>query len=495
MLILTNIQFDLPQVHIPVQIPPRRPESIKGPSALEDVPPEILAQIFVCYLELASKSIHEARQTLRSTCKEWKTIVDGTAEIWAFLDIRVREKASASLLGTVQAWLSRSNRFPLRISFSVDGYGPLVPALGGRLANHILRTLFRHVERWHTVSFSFGLDPFDTLPSFDEGRTPQILETVEIRSDSYTAPQYKWLGELLQRSPNLRTFIDSIPPTHASTYIPYISFPKISILKMNKILDASLALQLIAEMPILEVCHLSLVYDSGHATDSICSDPPPTWITSYMTELKVTVRGSGKTFFDPLLVPNLQSFELHLRSEQMKGPQPEYMAWDFLRQVAFTVTSFTIRNLFMSDGDLLGCLEILSPNLKTLRILQSMDELTTLDLYRIENFTGKVISALSSDDNTANYAPLCPKLEVLVLQRCVNADDGLLSTMVASRWQKYQTMTLSHCRKESKDSSVQMSGLFFFDVVFRYHSHEKDREALVAMRQQGLAGCTKFGRA
>jgi len=83
----------------------------------------------------------------------------------------------------------------------------------------------------------------------------------------------------------------------------------------------------------------------------------------------------------------------------------------------------------MKDTDLLCCLKILSPRLKSLQILA--DQLRPMEYYDIENVTDLVISALHYN---MNEGPLCPKLEVLTLQRCMSATDGLLSEMIASRW-------------------------------------------------------------
>src|SRR5258707_6121566 len=87
----------------------------------------------------------------------------------------------------------------------------------------------------------------------------------------------------------------------------------------------------------------------------------------------------------------------------------------FLRKTASTLSSFTIRNLFMTDIDLLSCLQILSPRLKSLRILS--DRLWPREYYGIENFTDLVISALHYDIKQPLADVLCPALEVLVLQR------------------------------------------------------------------------------
>ena len=146
----------------------------------------------------------------------------------------------------------------------------------------------------------------------------------------------------------------------------------------------------------------------------------------------------------------------------------------------------------MKDTDLLCCLKILSPRLKSLQILA--DQLRPMEYYDIENVTDLVISALHYN---MNEGPLCPKLEVLTLQRCMSATDGLLSEMIASRWNAHM-LTLSRglgggAEVYALDSRNPISGLYFFDVVFHYHSNLKDIRVLEGLRRQGLGGQTRHG--
>jgi hypothetical protein len=395
------------------------------------------------------------------------------AELWAYVGVRVKANSDRSLISAIETWLKRSRQHPLKISFIIEGYNRLLHAIYSRLVEPILALLCQEMHRWSCMSFSLGLYPFTNPPTPEERTAAPILESLEVNMAGYHPLNCAWLAQLMHRSPNLRTFIGDIPPREAfSVENCPIPFSQLSTIDINSILSSSTALAIIDSMPLLTVCRISLAPDGGVGVNKPL-------VTCYAYEMKLGVRGYCRSFLEPLLAPNLERFELHLLHKVVPMSQ-ENPFHDFLRKTASTLSFLTIRNLFMTDNDLLSCLQILSPRLKSLRILS--DRLWPRQYYDVENFTDLVISALNYDITQPLAGALCPALEVLTLQRCVVSEDGLLSEMIASRWNVFAS--------QHRD---RFCGLYFFDVIFRYHVNLEDCRVLEELRRQGLGGQTRCG--
>lgn len=75
-----------------------------------------------------------------------------------------------------------------------------------------------------------------------------------------------------------------------------------------------------------------------------------------------------------------------------------------------------------------------------------------------------ILRSLTFDPFSEDEA-LCRHLERIRLEQCIDAEDGLFSTMVQSRWS---------------------TKLKFVGVVFAYLTHEKDKACLAHMMDSGL---------
>lgn len=461
-----------------------------GPALLNNIPPELLSQIFLTYLNILSpRNSRVGLFNLCLTCRHWKEIIYNTAELWAYVGIRVKANSDKSLINAIEIWLKRSRRLPLKISFAVEGYSRLLHAIYTRLVEPILALICEEMHRWSRMSFSFGSYSFVNLPTSEERTAAPILESLEVNMTGYHSLNCTWLVQVMHRSPNLRTFIGDIPPRETPSVENFpIPFSQLSTIDISSVLSSSTALAIIDSMPLLTVCRISLESDGGIGTNK----PPGHLITCYAYELKLGVRGYCRSFLDPLLAPNLERFELHYLHHKVVPISQGAPFHDFLRKTASTLSSFTIRNLFMTDYDLLSCLQILSPRLKSLRILS--DRLRPLEYYDMENFTDLVISALHYDIKQPDVDVLCPALEVLTLHRCVVSEDGLLSKMIASRWNVYASQHQAPEVPSTPDGNQhRFCGLYFFEVVFRYHVNLEDRRVLEELRRQGLGGQTRYG--
>src|SRR5260370_37556645 len=120
-----------------------------GPALLNNIPPELLSQIFLTYLNILSpRNSRVGLFNLCLTCRHWKEIIYNTAELWAYVGIRVKANSDKSLINAIEVWLKRSRRLPLKISFTVEGYSRLLHAIYTRLVEPILALICEEMHRW-----------------------------------------------------------------------------------------------------------------------------------------------------------------------------------------------------------------------------------------------------------------------------------------------------------------------------------------------------------
>ena len=464
-------------------------------SPLENIPLEVIAQFFIAFLDtLTFGNVRNGIRSLCLTCKEWRDLVYVTPDLWTVLDFHVQPDSSEYILLAVESWLRRSRQLPLKIKLTVIGSGPLVESGNIRLANKILQVLFDEVHRWSSISISISCDEFTAFPTFNRTTKASILGVVEVAIPfAEQAPEIQWIILLIQHSPRLHTFIGNGP--RMTLPLARLPLAQLSIFKLSSPISSPHALEIVGQMPVLSICHLVLNYPA------YSDDPTPRQIVCTACELRITVRADISQFFTPLLVPNLDTFELHLASNPRNTALRQNLL-QFLRKTEGRLTSFSIRNLFIKDVDLLDCLNIVSPHLKQLHIL--VDRLTSSEFNDVENFTGCVIEALTHGEDIPGRKILCPRLENLTLERCIGAEDGQLSRMIASRRKhhngQYQYQIGDATSKHvvdglpTSESGIDpFSNLISCNVVFRYHSHPDDRERLNRLRQGGLNGRTEFG--
>ena len=472
------------------------PETESTPScSIDHIPPEIITQFLLFYLHTCletrkdtsySRVDGQLQSFLRNislTCKRWRDIITSTPDFWAFVDIQITHGTPSLSLSQLDKWLERSRQLPLTISFEVHSNTGNTTAEAALRTQAFLQRLMTHLSRWKDVSLTFPLcktsSELPALLTTSGPMTAPILERLSI--DINRLPGYyrslEWMTLLLASCPRLHTFVDKgmtgPVPSHV---VPLSQLREITI---KRAWSPYQALQILEEMPMLERCRLSLIGDFG---------PPCDPMICHAKFMEISFYQSGPAFFTYLVAPNLTELSYHAISPQSSSFHQGLL--NFLTKTQGQITSFTIRNLFMKDTELLELLPLLSSSLEKLAILTERFT-SSADYFRVENFSKDVVAALTYHEQI----PLdreklekdlfcCPKLQVLRLERCAseNVKDGLISDMVASRRAPPAT-----------DGSSSISKLFSFSIMFRYHSHPLDFERLVQMRRQGLMGTTEFG--
>ena len=470
-----------------------------GSTSVNDIPSEIITQILLVYLRTfwdtrkspsCSSQPHILLRGIRLTCKRWRDIIAYTPEFWAFVDIQIASSGTpSSSLSELDRWLERSRQLPLTISFDMQASvtthahatlttrntAPESPA------NLLLQRLMDHVSRWQDVSLNFSLPQSSsyTLPPFSithrDSMIAPILESLSISADTRFGYHrvLQWITPFLVSSPRLHSFADNHLIGLPLYLVPLSQLREITLERRWTPIHA---LQILAKMPMLERCQLSLSFDefeepSTEAFPTICS----------AKSMILSIADIGPTFFTYLIAPNLTELSYHVELSPPRGFHQSFCS--FLTNIHGQMTSFTITDRFMKSNELLELLRILSPSLEKLEILAE----ETSQLVGLKSFSKRIVVALTyhgqiplDGGNSGKHLLLCPKLQVLRLERCEDAvEDGLISNMVASR--------------RAHDSSSGVSELFFFSILFLCQSsHPLDVERLIQMRRTGLIGTTKF---
>lgn len=184
---------------------------------------------------------------------------------------------------------------------------------------------------------------------------------------------------------------------------------------------------------------------------------------------------------DLLLTPNLEDFEVRFPSHS-PDPQPQHdLLYPYLQGLHSPLLSFTIHNMILATHELLSCLKLLSPSLTTLKI--QVDCLYPAGYKATETVTTDVLVALTYDACYRSQ-PLCPKLQAITFERCLNSNGGILAEMIFSRWRPFHPGgSVQHC----------ISPIEHFDVYFRGRgAHKKDRRILKELYKDGLSGQARF---
>jgi len=136
----------------------------------------------------------------------------------------------------------------------------------------------------------------------------------------------------------------------------------------------------------------------------------------------------------------------------------------------------------MSESKLMECLRLLSLSLTTLGLRTRPPAYDSDDIRHLEVVTNNVLDSLTYHNSKSEL--LCPVLESLTLERCIDSDDGVLSDMVQSRrW-------LS--RTAAVNGQASPSTLRHLDVVFVTSTHPGDQKRLTEFYREGLSGAVRF---
>lgn len=444
-----------------------------------DLPPEILSLIFKLVhqnLKTQKGAVLKGMRTLSTTCKDWHQLASSIPELWSYIDIMVnhREVITHSHLSAIITFLELSRDAPLSLTleFLVN---PQVPNPIASLIVAVFHLLLHNFHRWQSISSKTSFEP----PPIPKGVVALFLEHIDVR---FYLPdnlqEAKYCTDLVAAAPNLRSYVENGSDYDIPAKMPWSQLHKFVFSEPVLPLDA---LSFLDRAKSLEVFCSAM----ASSPDSLAELPPfrTTSMIRSMTLAGWRLR-EVDAFLSRLDTPNLDTLDLIFLANSLTRAMVSKLRlrcslgiFPFLLSASdsFRLSSLGLNNLMIDESEFIKCLRILSPSLTDLRI-RIQGFLPPLDVV-----SNNVLKSLTCYGSTQPEA-LCPSLRSLTLDRCVSADDGILSDMVRSRRLVVNTSS----------TGVTLTTLRRLDVVFTIHTHPADEKRLNELYENGLRGAVKF---
>lgn len=452
-----------------------------GSPRIDDLPPEILSLIFILVhqdLKTQKGAVLKGMRALSTTCKDWHQLASSIPELWSYINIMVnhREVITHSHLSAIITFLKLSRDAPLSLKLEFLVNLPVAKPIASLIAA-VFHLLLHNFHRWQAISCETSFEP----PPIPKGIVALFLEHIDVKfADDLRAAEY--CTALVAAAPNLRSYVENGSDHDVPAKMPWAQLHKFVLCEPVLPLDA---LSFLDRAKSLEVFCFAMA--SSESPDALAGDRPSR-TTSMIRSM--TIAGYRPREVDAFLAcldtPNLDTLDLIFLADSLARifvsnlrVRCTVSIFPFLSSASgsFRLSSLGLHNLMIDEIEFIKCLRILSPSLTDLRI-RMQGFLPPLDVV-----SNNVLKSLTYFGSTQSE-PLCPVLKSLTLERCINANDGVLSEMVQSR-----RLVVN---RPSSSTAVTLSMLRRLDVVFTVHTHPADEKRLNELYENGLHGAVKF---
>ncbi|PPQ73342.1 hypothetical protein CVT26_015313 [Gymnopilus dilepis] len=139
-------------------IPDDDPRPSSNDTSITDrLPPEILSDIFICYVA-SHLSQTESPLKLGAICQRWRQIAWTRPDLWATLMFQTsRPGRSVRCIDLAIEWIRRSARLPLSITLEISGFNYVPNPERDRAIldfTHLLDVINAHGDRWHSLNLN-----------------------------------------------------------------------------------------------------------------------------------------------------------------------------------------------------------------------------------------------------------------------------------------------------------------------------------------------------
>jgi hypothetical protein len=401
-------------------LPPARP-------VINGIPREILARIFafvvhsdcttpkdryakeISYSAVSSGTSPTTPVILGHVCSFWRSFVRATPSLWSTIAVYSPRPGHAEL---VAFWLDRSANCPLDLR--MEQFVLPDPASAAVAALFVAQA-----RRWKRISLTVSIEaPFTTL---GRGAAP-ILEDVRVRLDKWNPATAHSFIHVLQASPVLHTInwgksicarIPADTPWHRLSNIALQS------LELSKIIMGGLA-----QCGALEVLHLRHMRKAKTHNLTI--------VLPRVERFVCESTGSHPRIFDAFTLPSLS--DLHW----LTRPGTEAPISSVINML--DRSGCALKTLAVNRGtfDLVSARIV--ADVTTLRVFDAVGESSLLKLSRRP---GQCVM---------------PTLRHLLLETCI-ADDGMLSTVLVSRFPQLKTVQVCLDRRSHPKDTLTLGWL------------------------------------
>ena len=398
-----------------------------------ELPVDIICEIFEKFIEddsqpndgdspRRSRISHSCRSNptiLGQICSRWRTVAIDLPKLWSTICIHNPKSFQVHL---VNIWLARSANSPLYLKFDYDWEDDIFDL---RATSQILTSFIDRLEYWRKIDFLVPLQLLGVFLSMVESpKIPLLLQSCvfgfqssrRYRYKQHFGPHIDAIWKVLHSSPSLRR-VDWAGqgvynlPTHAP-------FHQLTQVETNFEFSTDDVLAFLTATPLIEELWISTISLPSKTTP----DPgaPPLLLQHLRVLMVYSRRITTCSLFSSLICPSLQSLRLNHNSLTHQPDQNLSELIPFLRRSTCQLHTLKITDQYVSDAVLE--LHLQSPTLRSLTCLW----------VSIGVVSDKIIHLLMKKSKDGSHQVL-PRLEKLLLDFC-ETTDGLLATMVSSRW-------------------------------------------------------------
>ena len=411
---------------------PTHPDSVhrtKGGFDATQLPVEVICEIFERFVEddlphrirddtpipLISHTCRSDPTKLGQICSRWRTVAIGLPKLWSNILI-YNPKASQIYLTNV--WLERSGNNPLNLEMNYDtGKGDY----DVRSAAQMLRSFIARLERWKSFHLDMSIELLRPLYAIALSPCkPLILESVNLNflnsfRDHHAAAHVDAVWKYLHSCPTLRRVVWSGDEVN--------SFPKRAPFQLTHV-HARFSVSIDDILSFLP--QIPLIQDLQIEELRLPSKNPPVPKQVLLQHLRVlrirSYEVAASTLIASLTCPSLESLVINHRNHLLQSNQDLQELPRVLHRSGCRLQNLDLRDpgTNITESELKRCLSDSS-----LRSLTS--------LYLSADHLSDQVVALLSKKSPAGLHEFAPFLEKLDLPVC-EASDGLLASMVSSRW-------------------------------------------------------------
>ncbi|KAJ7037460.1 hypothetical protein C8F04DRAFT_1257025 [Mycena alexandri] len=367
-------------------------------SPLRRLPLDIIQEIFIACLPTHRNCVMSAVEgpvLLGRICSLWRTVSLSTPRLWARLHIAepgraqqapIYQEKYAQRLAITKAWLERSGRCPLSISF--DGSKIHPPGLSEPV-NRFLGIVLSYASRWQHISVTASSSALDTVFTLTEHGVP-MLKTLEMRENSRSPRSTQNVSFGLLRGLEIYSFaLDASETSPLALPLRWQNLTSLRLIHRTRrnitgsisLLTSDVALRILSKCTCLRTCQFRLVdgYDSPALEESILELP-------CLSSLDITLIG-------PVIFSPGRLFS-----------RPSNLSFPFLA-VSPKLEQLELELQLFNKESLLHFLSVLPPTIQQLLLLGH--------LYNAGPFDDDALAALTpSPDNAAVSCPSLQELEV-----------------------------------------------------------------------------------
>ncbi|PFH46088.1 hypothetical protein AMATHDRAFT_51292 [Amanita thiersii Skay4041] len=433
---------------------------------------ELWAHIFTLCLpstKFVRPSPYDAPLQLCSVSQEWRQIALCTPQLWSSLAIRISHPCHLTPT-FIQNWLARSGALPLSIALETPF---LCPRSAEDTLDRTVEVLFSYSHRWLNASFALSAPIGNALPTLDHA---PLLRDFSLHPSPFSRNKFSIPFTL---APHLRRF--KWAPCWDLLAVQGIPWHQLTHLTLERGLSLYGCFEALTICPKLIQCGLT-----ASLVQHFIIPPNPLHHT-HLRILRITADEHLGPFLDSLNIPTLQKLDIDIeddyvydadtgRSRPVDPLHPHLVG--LLDRSGCKLESLTLRNAPLSTNELIDCLQTCSDTMRSLTICNGR--------YK-PVMTDPIITRLtltpSPKSSSSLSTPLCPRLVRLHLINCLDASEGLLGRMVASR---YILPSNSTTTTTTTSSSPEGHTLCHFSGVIPYALPEQDAAILQECVWAGL---------